>query len=128
MAKIIKKKVSFDIGQDMLSSINAYCDENQMKRSDFYREAATEYFQKVSTSRELLYFDDYTNRMIKFSVNPKLYGFDKYEAEDEIKEAIGIKSIVVVTDKGLSKDDTLLNKYLLKNNGVLKCFEKQKIE
>ena len=42
MAKLNKKKVSFDIDPDLLDDIKKYCVEKKIKQADFLRDAAKE--------------------------------------------------------------------------------------
>ncbi len=123
--KVAKKKVSFDIEIDVLSSIKAWCIDNQVKQSDFYREAAIKHFGEVNSNKELYFFNNKTNKMIKLNIDLNFYDFEEYEAEDEIKSAFGIKKIVLVKRrKDNEEKDSIVSKLLEENDEVLKCFKK----
>ena len=123
--KVAKKKVSFDIEIDVLSSIKAWCVDNKIKQSDFYRIAAIKYFDEVNQNKELYFFDNKTNKMIKLNVDLNYYDFEEYDADDEIKSAFGIKKIVLVKRrKDMEENTSIVSKLLKENDEVLKCFKK----
>jgi len=51
----LKKKVSFDIDVDLLKKIDKYVKEKDIKKSDFFRSAVEEYFEKINKDLAIVY-------------------------------------------------------------------------
>jgi len=127
VVKIRKRKVSFDIEVDEFEKINNYCEINNYKKSDFFREAAIKYFKEKSQFKELYYFDNNNNKFINLLINVEFFDIESFEADELTKKNLGIKKIVKVKlkdDKFLDKiqDNKLLE--ILKGDREIKCFEK----
>jgi len=122
--KVNKKKVSFDIEVDTLNSIKAWCIDNKVKQSDFYREAAIKHLADVNLNKELYFFDSKNNKMLKLNVKQSHYDFEYIDAGDDIKSAFGIKRIVLVKKKENINENTPVANLVDVNGGLLKCFEK----
>jgi len=86
MAKLNKKKVSFDIDPDLLDDIKKYCIEKQIKQSDFLRDSAKEKLARDKTYLTILVPFDGTIK--KFVINKNHYDIDVFEASQAMKESI----------------------------------------
>jgi len=86
MAKLNKKKVSFDIDPDLLDDIKKYCVENKIKQADFLRDAAKEKLARDKTYLTILVPFDGTIK--KFVINKNHYDIDIFEASQAMKESI----------------------------------------
>jgi len=126
--RIRKKKVSFDIDVDELELINNYCEINNYRKSDFFREAAIKYLKEKSTLKELYYFDNVNNKFVSLLIDVNFFNVQRFNADDLTKKSFKIKNIVLIKLKNENLIDEVkdenLKKYLKLNNFELKCFEK----
>ncbi len=89
MAKLNKKKVSFDIDPDLLDDIKKYCTENKIKQADFLRDSAKEKLSRDKNYLTILVPTDGTIK--KFVINKNDYDIDIFEASQEMKESVDAK-------------------------------------
>lgn len=123
--KANKKKVSFDIEVDVLESINNYCELNNVKKSDFFREAATKYFNEKKKFLECLFFDDENNIFRKLMIEENNYNIQFFDIDPKQREITGFSRIAIIEEKEDGKNTYNNIDLLLKqNNGKIKCFIK----
>jgi len=122
--KVRKKKVSFDIDENTLNNIRVFCENNNFKQSDFYREAVERHFRLMNDNKEIFYFDSKRNKMKKLLVDKNKYDIETFDADDLTKIGLNVSKIVSIRPKnGVFYDDEI-SKILKENNGLIKGFEK----
>ena len=89
MARLNKKKVSFDIDPDLLDDIKKYCTENRIKQADFLRDSAKEKLARDKNYLTILVPIDGTIK--KFVINKNDFDIDLFEASQEMKESVEAK-------------------------------------
>ncbi len=86
MAKLNKKKVSFDIDPDLLDDIKKYCIEKKIKQADFLRDSAKQKLARDKTYLTILV--PFGGTVKKFVINKNDYDIDIFEASRAMKESI----------------------------------------
>jgi hypothetical protein len=111
----MKKKVSFDIEEEILEDIKIFCKTRNVTLSNFYRQAVVEYLQ-----------DDISNQFIFIVVNNKIKRFlidiNSYSIMYYKEINSNLKKMNVV-----SQGQIILKKNFGNNEELNKMLEKEKI-
>ena len=107
---MVKKKVSFDIDQKLLSDIKSMCKIKGIKLADFFREAS--YKQLESEEIFMTIFVPHDGRIEKFTIEKRKYEIDLFEASEVMKINVGAKCEGII--RTLEEEDSTINT-LIKN-------------
>jgi len=84
---MVKKKVSFDIDQQLLSNIKEICRSKGIKLADFFREASEE---KINSEKKYMaIYIPANGKVEQLQINRADYEIDLFEASHEMKINVG---------------------------------------
>lgn len=82
-----KKKVSFNIEEDLLEEIKNYCDGRGFNISDFFRNASNEKMNRDRSS--MVIFVPIAGKIEKFDIDTNQYIVDLWDASEAMSENVG---------------------------------------
>lgn len=85
----MKKKVSFDIEEEDLNNIRAYCDTKKLKMSDFLRTAAVEKWKRDDSYMTAFVFKDFGIK--RFVIKEEKYEIELFNPDADLADLTGAK-------------------------------------
>ena len=125
---MVKKKVSFDIDERVLRDVKMMCQLQNMKLSDFFREACLEKLKS-----EVLYMQIYVPHdgiVEKFLIPKKKYEIDIFVASELMNQNVGAKCEGVIRQISnciYSQEEEKINQLIKINKGKICFFTKNKV-
>ena len=114
----MKKKVSFDIDEEVLSDLKGYCQATGLKLSDFFRQAVDLYLEHKSENMFIYVSSNF--QLQKFYINPAEYMINYMSVEDDLKDFFSKSGMILDEKMGKNKE---LNQ-LLEERKVVKFWAK----
>ncbi len=130
-----KKKISFDIDDEIYAEIKDFCKGTGQKLSDYWRNASIEKLERDKSSMTI--FIPFSGTIEKFEINTKDYIIDLHDASEAMQENVsavgeGIislnKDVISVYESSEMKKklDAMLEPSQFNEEGKLAFFTKEK--
>lgn len=129
---MVKKKVSFDIDQELLEEVRQLCKTKQIKLSEFFRDAARE---KLDNDRAYLSVYVAIDGVVKnYSVERTHFEIDLHEAGQEMRVNVGaecegiarLKMDGFAMEERRGKEESDFEKVITENGGKVKFYTTKK--
>lgn len=123
---MVKKKVSFDIDQDLLSSIKSMCSIKGCKLADFFRDASLAKLESEEIYMTILV--PANGKIEKFTIEKNEYEIDIFEASQNMKINVGAKceGVIRLLSNTIPTSSTIDNLIIGNNDAKLSFYTTEK--